>query len=197
MDRMNCLKCGGTYIEKSGNYVLIDPYVGKIIVHGVTYYRCDKCKDVLYSEAMAQHGYDPMPTFHEPVESLVSRPDLAKEYPLILITGPRTIFFTNSRYRNLPTLRKLCTAPLIEINPETARSIGIADGDMVRVNTVRGSIAIEARLTEDIHPRVVSMLHGWSSDTGANANYLTDNSAVDPVSSFPEHKSILCRIMKA
>jgi len=51
---MNCLECGGTYIEKSGTYELIDPYVGKIIVQGVTYYRCDKCKDVLYSEAMAQ-----------------------------------------------------------------------------------------------------------------------------------------------
>jgi hypothetical protein len=54
MDKMNCLECGGTYTEKSGIYVLIDPYVGKIIIKGVPYYQCDKCKDILYSEAMAQ-----------------------------------------------------------------------------------------------------------------------------------------------
>lgn len=51
---MNCLQCDGTYIEKSGNYEIIDPYVGKMIIQGVTYYQCDKCKDILYSEAMAQ-----------------------------------------------------------------------------------------------------------------------------------------------
>lgn len=51
---MNCLVCGETYVEKSGTYELIDPYVGKIIIKGFTYYQCDKCKDILYSEAMAQ-----------------------------------------------------------------------------------------------------------------------------------------------
>jgi hypothetical protein len=51
---MNCLKCGGTYIEKSGDYELFDPYVGKIIIHGITYYQCDACEDILYTEAMAQ-----------------------------------------------------------------------------------------------------------------------------------------------
>jgi len=51
---MNCLECGGTYTEKSGIYVLVDPYVGKITIKGVPYYQCDKCEDILYSEAMAQ-----------------------------------------------------------------------------------------------------------------------------------------------
>jgi len=51
---MNCLQCGGTYTEESGNYILVDPYVGKIIIQGVPYYQCDKCEDILYSEAMAK-----------------------------------------------------------------------------------------------------------------------------------------------
>ncbi|HEX74566.1 MAG TPA: hypothetical protein G4N93_05385 [Dehalococcoidia bacterium] len=51
---MNCLECGGIYMEKSGNYELVDPYVGKIIIQGVQYYQCDKCENILYSEAMAQ-----------------------------------------------------------------------------------------------------------------------------------------------
>jgi hypothetical protein len=51
---MNCFECGGTYIEESGTYELDDKYVGKIVVHGVTYYRCDNCEDILYSESMVQ-----------------------------------------------------------------------------------------------------------------------------------------------
>jgi len=51
---MDCLECGGTYTEKSGIYSLVDPYVGKIIVEGVSYYQCDKCEDILYSAEMAQ-----------------------------------------------------------------------------------------------------------------------------------------------
>ena len=51
---MNCLECGGEYIEKSGTYELQDPYVGKLVIRGFTYYQCDKCEDILYSESMAQ-----------------------------------------------------------------------------------------------------------------------------------------------
>jgi len=51
---MDCLQCGGTYTEKSGIYSLVDPYVGNIIVEGVSYYQCDKCEDILFSAEMAQ-----------------------------------------------------------------------------------------------------------------------------------------------
>lgn len=51
---MDCLECGGTYTEKSGTYSLVDPYVGRIVVQGVSYYQCDKCEDILYSAEMAQ-----------------------------------------------------------------------------------------------------------------------------------------------
>ena len=51
---MDCLECGGTYTEKSGIYSLADPYVGQIVVQGVSYYQCDKCENILYSAEMAQ-----------------------------------------------------------------------------------------------------------------------------------------------
>lgn len=52
--KMDCLECGATYTEKAGIYSLTDPFVGKIIVRGVSYYQCDNCGNILYSEAMAQ-----------------------------------------------------------------------------------------------------------------------------------------------
>ncbi|MBA7549273.1 Acetylene hydratase [subsurface metagenome] len=148
----------------------------------------------IYSETMAQLGYDPIPTFHEPAESLVSRPDLAEKYPLLLITGARTRPFQHSRDRNIPSLRQLVPEPLIEINPQAAKNLGVADRDLVKVESLRGSIKLKARLTEDIHPRVVSIQHGWSK---ANANYLTDDESRDPVSGFPGFRSVLCRVEKA
>jgi len=51
---MDCLECAGTYTEETGTYLIFDPYVGNIILHGVTYYQCVKCGDILYSAQMAQ-----------------------------------------------------------------------------------------------------------------------------------------------
>jgi len=147
----------------------------------------------IYSELMEQYGYDPLPTFKEPAQSPASRPDLAGEYPLILTTGAKTVAYLHSEYRNLPSLRRLVPEPLIEINPQIASSLGIADRDLVKVESIRGSIELKAKLTEDIHPKVVSIQHGWSE---ANANLLTDDEARDPVSGYPEFKCVLCRVTK-
>jgi len=147
----------------------------------------------LYSEFMEQYGYEPLPTFHEPAESPVSRPDLAKEYPLVLTTGAKTVAYRHSEFRNLPSLRRLVPEPLLEINSRTAGSLSIADGDWVKVESLRGSVEMKAKVTEDIHPGVVSMPHGWSE---ANANLLTDDEARDPISGFPSFRSLLCRVSK-
>jgi len=151
----------------------------------------------IFSEMLAEHGYDPIPTFHEPIASPVSRPDLAEKYPLVLVTGPRTKTYTHSQYRHLPSLKKLYPEPLVEMNPETARGLGIKEGDTVKVETLRGFVKAKAKLTEDIALKVVSLLHGWSNASGANANCLTDNKAVDPVSGFPEYRAVLCCVTKA
>jgi anaerobic selenocysteine-containing dehydrogenase len=151
----------------------------------------------IYSQQMKDCGYEPLPVFHEPPESPVSRPDLANKYPLILITGVRTIAYLHSEFRNLPTLRRLMPEPLIEINPETAASLSIGEGDLVTVESPRGSIKIKSKLTQDINPRVVSVPHGWADESEANVNYLTDDEARDPISAYPNLKSLLCRVTKA
>ncbi|MFC2032489.1 molybdopterin-dependent oxidoreductase [Chloroflexota bacterium] len=148
----------------------------------------------IYSETMNGLGYEPIPTFHEPAESSISRPDLAKEYPMVLITGVKTRAFIHSQHRNLPSLRKLVPEPLVEINPQTAKSLDIADGDWVTIESLRGSIKIKARLTDDTCPQILVMQHGWSE---ANANCLTDDEARDPVSAYPGLRSVMCRVVKS
>lgn len=148
----------------------------------------------IYSRLLEEHGYDPLPTFHEPHEGPVTTPELAKEYPLIAMTGPRTAMYTHSQFRNIPALRRRMPEPLVEINTETAKELKIKDGDMVRVESVRGETEMRAKTTGDIHPGVVSMPHGWGGET--NANVLTDDMARDPISGYPPYRSVLCRVAK-
>ena len=148
----------------------------------------------IYSETMERHGYDPLPTFVEPMESPISKPALAKEYPLTLITGPRVNCFFHTQFHNVPPLRKFVPEPLLDINTKTAGLLGISDGDMVKVESQRGSLKLRAKTTDDIDPRVISMPHAWSE---ANANLLTIDTECDPVSGFPGFKSVLCRGAKA
>jgi len=148
----------------------------------------------LYSDIMEQYGYDPLPTYHEPAESPISKPDLAKEYPLLLISGPKVQVYTHSQLRNVEAMRKRHPEPLAQIHPDTAKPLDISNGDMVKVETSRGSVEMKAQLTTDILPQVVSIPHGWGKQ--ANANLLTSSQELDPLSGFAAFKSMLCKISK-
>ncbi len=49
----------------------------------------------------------------------------------------------------------------MEIHPDTAAMYGIGDGDEVIIETKYGAITQRARVTDIIHPRVVSAALGW------------------------------------
>jgi anaerobic selenocysteine-containing dehydrogenase len=147
----------------------------------------------LYSETLERHGYDPLPSYKEPPESLVSTPNLAGKYPLIMITGCRSRFYTHSQFRNLSTLRTRDPEPFVEINRETAKGLAISDGDMVAVESPRGGIRLKARVTDDIHPKVVCVPHGWSE---ANVNVLTESQVRDPISAYPPFRTGLCKVAR-
>lgn len=115
----------------------------------------------LRSTILERLGYDPLPKFVEPSESPVSRPDLAKEYPLILITGARHQPFYHSEHRQIDSLRKMHPNPLLHIHPDVARQLGIEDGDWVWVESPRGRVTQKCQYFEGIDPRVVHAQHGW------------------------------------
>jgi anaerobic selenocysteine-containing dehydrogenase len=161
----------------------------------------------LYSTRMKEWGYDPLPRFQEPPESPVSRPDLVKDYPYILITGMRPTAFFHSEHRQIPWLRELLPEPLVEIHPETARREGIEQGDWVTIESPRGKCYQRAKLTLGIDPRVVGAQHAWwfpekeGPEHGwkvSNINLLTDNDldTCDPAMGATNLRVLLCRISK-
>ncbi len=162
----------------------------------------------LYSSLFEKAGIQPLPHFSYPPESYETTPDLAKEYPLILITGARELNypFFQTQYQILPRLRKMQPYPLVLIHPDTARSLEIKDNDWVWIETKKGKAKFRTQVTERIHPKVVSASHDWwnpefpGPDHGAfesNVNLLVDPvSFTDPASGTTELRGLLCRVYK-
>ena len=160
----------------------------------------------LYCKSLARLGYDPLPTFKEPPETPVSNPELAKEFPYVLITGARRLEFLHSEHRQIESLRRRRPDPHVEIHTLTAGRHGIKCEDWVTVSSPRGSIRMKALVTDDIHPDVVSVEHGWwfPEKEGplygvfeSNANVLTNNMPpYDPAFGSYQLRGLLCKIEK-
>ncbi len=158
----------------------------------------------LYSNVMKELGYDPLPNYIEPHESPYATPELYQEYPLILSTGARSPNYFLSQYRQIPLLRERQPHPLVQIHPETAKRLGIRNGDWVWIETPRGRIKQVAEVFEGIDPRVVMAQASWwypeepSPDHGvwrSNANVLTRNEPpFDPVFGSTEFRALLCKV---
>jgi len=143
---------------------------------------------------LEEYGYEPLPVYKEPVESPLSRPDLAKKYPLVLTTGARTINFTHSQHRNIERLRRNVPEPVLEINSVDAGPRNIQSGETVHVSSPRGRVIVKANVTDTILPGVVHLPHHWPNES--NANILCDDAHLDPISGFPAFKSQLCQVKK-
>ncbi len=150
----------------------------------------------IYCQRIADKGGDPLPTYRPVKQSPERSPELAKAYPLNLITGTRMIEYNASMLRQVPTLKAKIPEGFAEINTETAAKLGISDGDMVIIETTHGSVRIKAQVTDDIHPQVVSVSHGWWRM--ANGNLLTsaDFDMCDSLTGVPAMRALACRVVK-
>ncbi len=138
-----------------------------------------KCE--FFSETLAKQGVDPLPTYIPPRESVQTAPELAKKYPLAIISPPAHNFL-NSSFANLPTFVKAEKEPHLEIHPADATARNIKDGDRVRVFNDRGEFNLKARVSEKARLGVVVALSVWwkklTSD-GRNANDVTSQGLTD------------------
>lgn len=167
-------------------------------------FRTPSKKVELYCKSLERMGYDPLPTYKEPPESPLQSPELAKEFPYILTTGSRRLEFFHSEHRQIKSLRSRRPDPEVEIHPDTAMKHDIKHGDWVTISSLRGSIRMKASVTEDIHPNVINVEHGWwfpekpGPDYGfleSNANVLTNNAPpYDPAFGAYQLRGLLCRI---
>jgi anaerobic selenocysteine-containing dehydrogenase len=132
------------------------------------------------------------------------------QYPFHLRTF-KPITYTERWPPNLPWLQEIYGLHLqekwgswVELNPETAHSLGVHDGDLVRVESTQGGVELRARLWPGTPPDVVSIPVGqghtaggrWAEDRGANPNQLIAP-VIDPLSGALATQSTRVRIRKA
>ena len=126
-----------------------------------------------------------------PVEFLPPSELPSEEYPYFLNTGRQMYHWhTGTMTRRARGLDSREPVPVVEIAPEDALALGVADGDTVRVSSRRGSILIGARISDrQAKGQIFIPMHYRE----AAANLLT-NPALDPYAKIAEFKVSAVRV---
>jgi formate dehydrogenase alpha subunit len=115
------------------------------------------------------------------------------EFPFQLTTGRIHVHYhTGTMTRNSPSLERESNECFLEMNPEDAAELGIADGEIVRVTSRRGSVSTRAKLAGREKRKTVFMPFHFVE---SRANILT-NPIFDPVAKIPEFKVCAVKIEK-
>lgn len=115
-------------------------------------------------------------------------------YPFILTTGRQLEHWhTGAMTRRASVLDALEPLPTASLHPLALRRLGAAAGDMVTVETRRGSVTLAARADESCQEDMVFIPFAYQE---AAANLLT-NPALDPDGRIPEFKVSAARVQKA
>ncbi len=133
------------------------------------------------SQQVAALGLDPLPLYIPPYESEERDPELARRFPLALISPPAHTFL-NSSFVNVASLRRAAGKPTLEIHAGDARARDIADGARVKIFNDRGTFTADAVVTDRVRPGVVcapSVWWGRLTSDRANANQTTSQALTD------------------
>lgn len=118
-----------------------------------------------------------------------------RDYPYVLTTGRNMQHYqSGNQTRRVSALTVALPDPRVELHPDLARRHGIADNDVVRLRTRRGTAYFRARLSDGIRRDTVFAPFHWGGTSAANG--LT-NPALDPHSRMPAFKACAVAIERA
>lgn len=123
--------------------------------------------------------------FHAvPYRPAVEVPDA--EYPLYFTTGRyKEHYNSGAQTRRVSTLVDAQPEPRVQMHPRLAARLGVASGEMVIVESRRGSVRFSAHVLGDIRPDTLFAPFHWGGKQAAN---LLTIPALDPISRMPEFK---------
>ncbi|MEA2427313.1 MAG: hypothetical protein QOF37_941 [Thermoleophilaceae bacterium] len=111
-----------------------------------------------------------------------------------VLIGRRTLRSNNSWMHNIESLVKGPAQCTLHVHPDDAERLGLSDGGVAQVRSRAGQVEAPVEVTDKVMPGVVSLPHGWGHDApgarlpvaaeyaGVNANVLTDELDVEPIS---------------
>lgn len=187
--------------------VLYEKYkLGKIRPDGKPGVNTPSGRVEFWCDSLAMFGYDPLPNFTWPYESPQNLPELAREYPLTVVTGHRVYSFFHSAWTNIPSQRKLYPDPFCLVHPKDAQKYGITDGEWITISSPRGHIISKAQVTYECKEGVVFVPRpGWRDEckelglagygwNKANGNVLVPSNPAEPGYGATAMRSSLCKI---
>jgi anaerobic selenocysteine-containing dehydrogenase len=122
------------------------------------------------AERLAEYGLPILPIHEEPAESPISTPELFKEYPLISHTRAHRHWtflgynLTADGGPASPLIREAfetAKEPTIELNPRTAKALGLKAGDMVWAESKWGKVKGKLILSERTPPQMAVTPYSW------------------------------------
>jgi anaerobic selenocysteine-containing dehydrogenase len=114
----------------------------------------------MYEAMQPAEPVDAVPDYIPPYETPQSNPELAKRYPLNIVS-PKPHAFLNTQYANEPIQQRRQGEQTLLIHPEDAAARNIQGGSYVRVFNDRGSVEARAELSEDVMPGLVLTSVGY------------------------------------
>jgi anaerobic selenocysteine-containing dehydrogenase len=114
----------------------------------------------MYEDFQAGDLLDPLPDYVASRESVATNPELAKKYPLSIIS-PKSHGFLNSCYANMAQKIKGQGEQFVLMNIADADARGIKHGDKVRVFNERGAFEGDARITDDVNQGLIVATLGY------------------------------------
>ncbi|ACU75031.1 molybdopterin oxidoreductase [Catenulispora acidiphila DSM 44928] len=126
-------------------------------------------------------------------EPAVEEPSV--DFPYRLTTG-RVLaqYQSGAQTRRVPALNAAEPGPFVQLHPDLAAALAVAEGDPVRVTSRRGTAVAAARISDVIRPDTVFMPFHWAGP--GRANVLTRRTT-DPVSGMPAFKTAAVRVEAA
>jgi len=117
---------------------------------------------------------------------LGTAPDLPdNDYPFILNTGRQLEHWhTGVMTRRSRALDAIAPKARVELHPDDARKLGVANEEWVELASRRGSVQVQALITRDVAPGTLFLPMHFRE---AAANLLT-SPALDPFGKIPEFK---------
>ncbi len=121
------------------------------------------------------------------------RPD--DEYPLVMTTG-RVLYHWHGgeMTRRASGLLAVYPEALVEVSVEDAQRLHVADGEMVRLISRRGSVEAKAWVTDRVSRGLVFTTFHFPEQA---ANWLTSAEHLDPVAKIPSFKVTAVRLERA
>ncbi|MBK8612775.1 MAG: formate dehydrogenase subunit alpha [Flavobacteriales bacterium] len=116
-----------------------------------------------------------------------------KDFPYIITTNRELEHYNCGAMTRRTGNGEILTEDVLLINPADAAKHGIAEGDMVCVESARGKVDIKALITDEVKPGILSSTFHFPE---MMLNLIT-SSVSDSLAMCPEYKVVSCRIRKA